>query len=292
MSSSQTPPPPNGQVLSLVAALSNAQNHDLHVQAIRARDEALSSSPETYSNLCFQLCCLMAGADRPADMLHRMDPAQLEHFRQTDAATAMKLQQNEAMWTPFGQMAGFILKQALLHPPMLPGGRPLHLVAPPADDVKNILIYCLGCVHEDLRNVASTIIAATSVSADSLQPALNLPSWPQLIPSLLSHLQQSSNATLVEGSLSTIRKMMEDGPTELRQDQLDSLVPVLLRFLSASVERTKLYALQSIESCLSSGLMPSALVALFESYLGGLSNLANDPSPLVRKWVCRSIVTL
>lgn len=292
MSIPSVPPPPDGQVLSLVAALSNAQNHELHVQAIRARDEALSSSPETYSNLCFQLCCLMVGCDRPSEMIQRMDPSQLDHFRQTDPTTAMNLQQNERLWTPFGQMAGLIVKEALLHPPMRPDNRTLSLVAPSADRFKEVLLYCLGCAHEELRNVASTIIATTAVSPDSLQPALNLPSWPQLIPALLANLQQTSNVSLLEGSLSTIRKIMEDGPHELRQDQLDSLVPVLLRFLSASVERNKLYALQSLEACLSEGLMPSSLVAHFDSYLNGLSSLATDPSSEVRKWVCRSIVTL
>ena len=40
--SSNIPPPPNGQVLSLVSALSQTANHDLHVQAIAARDQALA----------------------------------------------------------------------------------------------------------------------------------------------------------------------------------------------------------------------------------------------------------
>lgn len=292
-SSHTAPPPPDGQVLSLVSALSSVQNHELHVQAIRARDEALSSSPETYSNLCLQMSCVLAGTDRPSEMLQRMDPAHVEQFRQTDPANAANLQQNAHLWTHFGQLAGLILKEALLHPPILQTQqRVLNVISPAADHLKNVLLYSLGCVHEELRNVASTIIATTAVSADSVQPQLSLPAWPQLIPTLLGNLQQSSNVPLVEGSLSTIRKMMEDGPHELRQDQLDSLVPVLLRFLSATDERTKLNALQSLEACLSEGLMPSALVALFDSYLGSLSGLATDPSPAVRKWVCRSIVTL
>ena len=289
---SHLPPAPDGQVLSLVAALSNTQNHDLHVQAIRARDDALSSSPESYGNLCVQLGYLMAGTDQPAQMIARIPPDQLAQWSQTDPLTAMRLQQDETLWTPFGQMAGLILKQALLRPPNSPDGRSMHLVSPASDQVKEVLIYCLGCSHSELRNVASTVIATTAVSADSVQPALGIQTWPQLIPTLLNNLQQVNNPMVVEGSLSTILKLMEDGPHELRQDELDALIPVLLRFLSSANERFKIGALQSVVACLVEDLMPSALVANFGEYLAALSNLAMDPSVKVRKWVCRSIVTL
>jgi hypothetical protein len=290
--SDPTPPAPDGQVLALVAALSNAQNHDLHVQAIRARDEALSTNNDTYGNLCTQLAYLMAGTDKPAALIQKMDPAQLQHFQQSDPATAQRLQQDEASWTPFGQMAGLILKEALLHPPIVANGRPLYLVAPAADQVKQVLLYCLGCTRAELRNVASTVIATTAVSVDSVQPSLSVHAWPQLMDVLLSNLQQHQNPGLMEGSLSTVRKIMEDGPNELNATQLDALVPVLLRFLTSTDEKHKTSALQSLVACLTEGLMPSALVAHFGEYLAALSNLAMDPSIQVRKWVCRSIVTL
>jgi hypothetical protein len=221
-----------------------------------------------------------------------MDPTQLQHFQQSDPVTAQQLHQSEGNWTIFGQMAGLILKEALLHPPILSGGRPLYLVSPAAEQVKEVLLYCLGCNHAELRNVASTVIATTAVSVDSVQPALNIHAWPQLLDVLLNNLQETSSPSLLEGSLSTARKIMEDGPHELNNLQLDSLIPVLLKFFSSTDERTKISALQAIVACLTEGLMPSALVAHFSDYLGSLSHLATDPSSRVRKWVCRSIVTL
>lgn len=286
-------PPPNGQVLSLVSALSNADNHDVHVQAIRARDDALSASPESYSNLCLQLAYVLTGCDRPAEMLRRVDPAQLQAWQSSDPANVQRLQQDENRWIPFGQMAGLILKNALLRPP-IHGGAQLHLISPASDQVKQVLLQCLACEKKELRAVATSIIASMAVDLDSIQPALVLNMWPQLLPAILHNLQQDQTNYfhLVEGSLITIQKMMEDGPDEIRQDQLDALIPLLIRFLASPHETSKLAALQAMNACLSQGIMPSALVLHFNEYLDSLSALANDSSTNVRKWVCRSIVTL
>jgi hypothetical protein len=298
LSMSGLPPAPNGQVLSLVSALSNTENHELHVHAIRARDEALSASSESYGNLCLQLSFLLVGSDQPQQLLQRIDPSQLEVWRQTDMTTALRLQSDINLWVPFGQMAGLILKNALLRPPILPNdGRVLSLVSPQADHVKETLLFCLGCAHSELRNVASSVIATTSVSPDGLQPALHIQQWPQLMPALLASLQPQTNGDVhcqhrMEGALSTIRKMMEDGPDQISQQHLDELVPLLLRFFQSNEERPKVSALQSFVACLAEGLMPNALVLHFSEYLNGLSALAMDPSPMVRKWVCRSINTL
>jgi len=288
---STTPPPPNGQVLSLVAALSNAQNHELHVQAIQARDQALSSSPESYGDLCTQLSYLMAGSDDPSSIIQRIEPAQMQHFQQSDPAAVHELQQNEASWTQFGQMAGLILKEALLHPPITKDMRPLYLISPASEQVKQVMLHCLGCRHPELRNVASTVIATTAVSADSTQPSLSIHAWQDLVDVLINSLQ-SNDSNRIEGSLSTIKKIMEDGPHELTLEQLDGLVPVLLHFFTSNEEKNKISALQAIVACLSAGLMPSALVAHFNDYLGALSALAQDPSIKVKRLVCRSIVTL
>lgn len=292
MPPSGLPPAPNAQVLHLVAALSSSENHALHLEAIKARDEALNGSPESYANLATQLSYLLAGSDRPADMLQRMDPAQLEAWRQSDSTTAVRLQQDPTMWVPFGQMAGLILKQALLRPPTMPDGRPLYLISPAAEHVKEVLLFALACEHAELRAVASSVIATSAVSLDSVQPALYISAWPELLPNLLHNMQQCRNPHVAEGSLCTIRKIMEDGPSELSQEQLDTLIPILIKFLSAPDEKPKVSALQSIAACLTQGLMPSALVAYFSDYMAGLSALAMDPSISVRKWVCRSIVTL
>jgi len=288
---SALPPPPNGQVLSLVAALSNTQNHELHVQAIQARDQALSSSPESYGDLCAQLAYLMVGSDDPSTMIPRMDSAQLQQFQQSDPITAQQLHQQVRSWTPFGQMAGLILKEALLHPPIRNGKQSLYLISPASEQVKQVMLHCLGCKHAELRNVASTVISTTAVSSNSVQPSLCIHQWPDLMDILMYNLEQT-DVNKLDGSLSTIQKIMEDGPHEVRTDQLDALVPILLKFFTSTHEKTMTMALQTIVNFLSAGLMPSALVAHFNDYLGALSALAMNPSVQVRMWVCRSIVTL
>lgn len=288
------PPPPNGQVLSLVSALSQTENHDLHVQAIRARDEALSGSPDTYGNLCLQLAFLMVGSDQPEHLLQRIEPSQLEIWRQTDMTTALRLQSDPLLWIPFGQMAGLVLKNALLRPPIQQTGRSLSLENEVSNHMKETLLYGLSLRHAELRNVISSIIATSSVSEDGVQPYLHIEQWPQLMPVLLQNLQpnNTNNTHAVQGALSTINKMMEDGPTEIPTQHLDALVPLLLHLFRSNDETAKVSALQSLVACLASGLVPSALVVQFAEYLNGLSQLATDPSPHVRKWVCRSINTL
>ena len=293
--SASLPPPPNGQVLSLVSALSQTENHDLHVQAIRARDEALSGSNETYGNLCLQLSFLMVGSDQPAQLLQRIEPSQMEIWRNTDSATAMRLQSDPNMWIPFGQMAGLVLKNALLRPPIQqPSQLALTLDANIANQMKETLLFGLSTMnHPELRNVISTIIATTSVSPDGLQPYMHISQWPNLMPTLLHHLQPTqTNNNALFGTLSTIKKMMEDGPTEIPSTFLDGLVPPLMHIFKSPTEQAKVAALQSLASMLSAGIIPNSLVVHFADYLAGLSQLAADPSPHVRKWVCRSINTL
>jgi transportin-1 len=294
---SNLPPPPNGQVLSLVSALSNPENHDLHLQAIRARDQALGGSPDSYGNLCLQLSYLLVGSDQPEQLLPRIDPQQLDVWRQTDMATASRLQSDPNLWIPFGQMAGLILKNALLRPPILADGRSLSLQAPLSDHVKETLLFGLSLHNHELQNVISSIIATCSVSDDAVQPYLHIARWPLLFPTLLKQLQQQNNTHLggqpgLQGSLSTIRKMMEDGPREIPWDVLDELVPLLLNLFQHGEETVKVSALQALVACLAEGVLPSQLVLQFSEYFQGLSSLAGDPSPQVRKWVCRSINTL
>eukprot|EP00534_Pseudo-nitzschia_fraudulenta_P005652 CAMPEP_0201189154 /NCGR_PEP_ID=MMETSP0851-20130426/137135_1 /ASSEMBLY_ACC=CAM_ASM_000631 /TAXON_ID=183588 /ORGANISM="Pseudo-nitzschia fraudulenta, Strain WWA7" /LENGTH=987 /DNA_ID=CAMNT_0047474927 /DNA_START=107 /DNA_END=3067 /DNA_ORIENTATION=- len=289
------PPPPNGQVLSLVSALSQTENHDLHVQAIQARDLALSSSSDSYGNLCLQLAYLTVGSDQVEALLHRIQPSELEVWRQTDPNTTARIQANPSMLVPFGQMAGLILKNALLRPPTQQGGHtPLSLGNEIAKHVKEVLLYGLSLTHKELRNVISSVISDCAVSVSSVQPYLSIKTWPELMPVLIHHLNPANNPTenAVVGSLSTVQKMMEDDPDEIPTQHLDALIPLLLQLFQSPDESKRVGSLQTIASCLAFGLVPSSLVLQFSTYLEGLSRLAVDPSMQVRKWVCRSINTL
>lgn len=286
---SALPPPPNGQVLSLVSALSQTENHDLHVQAIQARDVALSSSRDSYGNLCLQLAYLLVGSDQLEALFPRIEASELEVWRQTDPNTAGRIQANPTMWVPFGQMAGLILKNALLRPP-----NALSLESDIAKHVKEVLVYGLSLTHKELRNVISSVIADCSVSADAIQPYLCVKTWPELMPALLYHLNPANNPNpnAIIGSLSTVQKMMEDDPDEIPTPDLDALIPLLLQLFQSPDETKRVGSLQTLAACLAYGLVPSALVLHFSTYLEGLSRLATDPSMQVRKWVCRSINTL
>lgn len=287
------PPPPNGQVLSLVSALSQTDNHELHVQAIQARDQALSSGPDSYGNLCLQLAFLTVGSDQPDLLLSRIDPSDMQMWQATDGNTAARIQSNPSMWIPFGQMAGLILKNALLRPPIHEAtGRPMTLETGVAEHVKETLLYGLSLAHGELRNVISSVIADCSVSADGVQPYLHTSQWPKLMPTIIQNLEPNANPNALKGSLSTIRKMMEDDPEEIPTASLDMVVYLLLQLFQSPDEHSRLESLQSLVACLAFGLVPSSLVLHFSAYLDGLSRLATDPSPAVRKWVCRSINTL
>eukprot|EP00980_Cylindrotheca_fusiformis_P021477 scaffold8353_cov138-Cylindrotheca_fusiformis.AAC.8 len=289
------PPPPNTQVLSLVSALSQTENHDLHLQAIEARDKALRSSPASYGHLCLQLAVLLVGCNDPEQMLKGINPTDMDAWRQANMATALRLESDPGMWIPFGQMGGLILKNALLRPPIQESGKPLSIIDDYASHLKETLLYGLSLSRPELYNVVSSIIATTSVSPDGVQPFLHISQWPELMPALLRNIQTgSANADVIsmQGSLSTVRKMMEDGPHELPVQGLDALVPLLLNLFRSNDENLKVASLQSLVACLASGVVPSALVMQFSDYFQGLSRLASDPSPQVRKWVCRSINTL
>ena len=291
---SYLPPPPNGQVLSLVSALSQTENHDLHVQAIRARDEAFSS-PSSYGNLCLQLAFLLVSTDQPDQLLKRINASDLELWRRTDANTIGRIQANPTLWIPFGQMAGLILKNALLRPPVQAGSnRTITLDSENAARIKEVLLYGMFLSHNELINVISSVIADCAVSTDGVQPYLNIKNWPELMPMIVRNLTPNinNNQQRIHGTILTTKKLMEDDPNEIPLADLDNLIPLLLQLFKHSDETIKVATLQSLVACLAFGLVPSALVLHFSTYLEGLSLLATDQSMQVRKWVCRSINTL
>lgn len=293
------PPPPNGNVLSLVSALSQTQNHALHVQAIQARDKALSSSLDSYGDLCLQLAFLTVGSDQPEHLLRRIQATQaMEMWAKTDLATATQIQHNPNAFVAFGQMAGLVLKSALLRPPPLSNGnhhRAPFLEAAVAAPLKETLLYGFSLQHAPLRNVITSIVADCAVSCNGIQPYLHISNWPQLMPTLLRNLDPNSHPSpaAMQSSLSTVQKMLEDDPEEIPATDLDALVPLLLQmFGSPNDESHRLGAVESIATCLAYGLIPNALVVRFSEYLDGLSRLSTDPSAKVRKAVGLSLVTL
>merc|ERR1719253_218867 len=148
--------------------------------------------------------------------------------------------------------------------------------------------------HNELINVISSVIADCAVSTDGVQPYLNIKNWPELMPMIVRNLTPNinNNQQRIHGTILTTKKLMEDDPNEIPLADLDNLIPLLLQLFKHSDETIKVATLQSLVACLAFGLVPSALVLHFSTYLEGLSLLATDQSMQVRKWVCRSINTL
>lgn len=301
-------PSPSGESLSLVSALSNPENHQLHLRAIKVRDDALSVSIESYSHLCLQLAYVLVGASQPEQMIQNLAPNELEYWRHTDLQSVCRLQQDPSLWIPFGQRAGLILKNALLRPPFCiqatsQSQQRLYVSREIAVLIQPVLLYALTSQSHELRAVASTVIATIAVSVDGVQPHLHVQAWTNLISHLiqnLQHEQKPSYSYAAEGSLLTIQKIMEDGPTELDATDLDHLVPALIQILSLhrhhlnhpSNETFQIAALQSLVACWRAELLPAALVAHFDQYLQELSSLSTVPSRSTQQWVCRSLVTI
>ena len=313
------PPTPSGGSLALVSALIHVENHALHVAAIQARDAAFAD-PVAYSSLLLQLSYILVGCDQPSQMIQAMDPNELRVWQQTDQGWK-RLEQDPSLWIPFGQTAGLMLKNALIRPPII-AERVLTVSREDAGRLQESLKMALQCRHAELRSVASSVIAALTVSPDALQPQLHLSQWPHLIATLLQNIEQLiqsmavstsfeeeyRNSTIfcaAEGSMQVLRKMMEDGLSEIPSVDIDSIVVVLIRCLAPTTPASavmqnalwssfRVSALQSLACCLSDQSFPSALVAHWTDYLYGLSYQASLPEEEhdTRQWVCRNIVTL
>ena len=141
-----SPPPPNGSVLALLAALSNhtSQNNNTHALALQARDDALSSSPEGYGDLCTNFVRVLACPSPeliPEVELKKLHDSDLDCFvkccgwmmEDKDGASnnnnstnngssqqqyELKKRQGMIMWNTLRQMAGLLLKNALVSPPL------------------------------------------------------------------------------------------------------------------------------------------------------------------------------
>mmetsp|Transcript_24050 Transcript_24050/g.45396 ORF Transcript_24050/g.45396 Transcript_24050/m.45396 type:complete len:1049 (+) Transcript_24050:142-3288(+) len=335
------PPPPNGQVLALLAALSNPNptDHSRHALALQARDDALSSSPEGYGDLCRNFCRVLgcpSPQNIPLSELESFHNSDREMFQRccgwipevvaagdggaaspTDEDLAQRRRSGMVMWNTLRQMAGLLLKNALVTPPLPKNtptdalGRPLpghggRMALPPdaAAEIKHGLLRCIADEETAVRSSASTAIARCCTAAVALGKSLGafaVKQWGELLPFLLQCIVAGNDesATPAEdaaamGALVTLRKLLEDIPNCLSRDapasSFQDMVPALLRSLRCPSEGRRKEALACLNCFIEP--MPGSLVAHMNDYLGGLSALAADPSPSVRRLVCQGIVAM
>ena len=308
--------PPSGEVLSLLTALSNpGADYERHKLALEARDRALAASPESYGNLCQNLIRIFA-----LPSIQDVPQVELARFQQQDPTSVLQLQHDPTGgWIQLRQMAGLLLKNALLSAPVaknnqgqLIGGR-MRLPVDAANEIKSALLQCMVDCVPSIRRVASSTIASATVYRKRDQPintysqhvALPLLEWSELLPSLIHCLESystesnSSSMDAVQGALLTLVKLIEDSPSQLQQDAAFSrVVPLLLKIMmstpvssDANYERCVKDAMQSLIGLLE--ILPGELVVHMNDYLQGLSQLANvNSSEDIRTLVCRSIVML
>jgi len=267
------PPPPNGAVLALLAALSNHShdaNANTHQLALKARDDALSSSPEGYGDLCSNFCRVLACPTPeciPQEELKKFHDGDVEVFGKCCGWMMMdrtannnndyeaKKRQGMMLWNTLRQMAGLLLKNALVSPPLpkntpvdslgrvLPG-HTTRMELPPhyALEIKHGLLTCIADRESSVRNAASTAIARCCTSAVHLEKsmgAFGIKIWGELVPFILQCVVAGNNAAAVSvatsttttpeaneaatllaesaamGALVTLRKLLEDIPNRL-----------------------------------------------------------------------------
>lgn len=339
------PPPPNGAVLALLAALSNhspGADPNAHQLALKARDDALSSSPEGYGDLCSNFCRVLACPSPesvPEVELKKLHDSDLDMFTRccgwmmdrqntnggggennNGGDAEARRRQGMTAWNTLRQMAGLLLKNALVSPPLLRGtpldalGRVLpghasrmELPQHHASEIKHGLLTCIADENPAVRGAASTAVARCCASAVHLErsmAAFAVKNWGELIPFILQCISAGNDAapesngaaaeSAAMGALVTLRKLLEDIPNRLVKEapstSFHDLVPALLRGLGSRSESHRRESLACLNVLVFP--MPGSLVANMGEYLGGLSALATDPSPDVRRLVCQGIVSL
>ena len=289
----------NGEAVALLAALSNP-NAKAHHEALRARDVALSQSNESYTHLVLNFgrilaCQSLIGCNQDALLtLQNLSPT-----------AYMQLEHDPTMWQQYRQMAGLLLKNAMVHPPLLkvsseqsslrvrvklvqvdPGGLP-------GEELKSVFLQCL--IDEDIavRNVAGSCIASMATAKHSSN-VLSLDQWPSIFQYLVACLRREHQDNGVNGAFNALVKLCEDAPETLNSEALgrplNAFVPLFLQYFDSPDEKHRKLALQCMNFLIE--LMPSALVVNINEFLAGLSKLASDRSASVRQQVCRAIVSL
>ena len=246
------------------------------------------------------------------------------------SGNALQRNQGMMMWNTLRQMAGLLLKNALVSPPPPSSlnnnstaaqpmqSRRMKLSPEAATEIKHGLLRCLTDAQSPIRGVASTAIARCCTAAVYLEKSMGIffsvGNWVELVPFILHCVQvgnttqqtngnnnnnNNNNTDSIEqcagiGALLTLRKLLEDIPNRLAAEapstSFHELVPALLTCLQSPIQPRRKEAL----ACLNTFIfpMPGSLIANMDRYLGGLSALASDESAEIRQLVCQGIVSL
>ena len=294
---------PNASIIALLCALSNPNaNIENHQKALSARDEALSSSPTSYSNICLQFTYVMS-----CPTLQHISPTELEEFRQRDPPSFMQLSHDPSLWNKqFRVMAGLLLKNALVRPPIHKGyGSRMKLTIEACNEIKQKLLKCIvDNDNQGVRNAASSCVAMCSLPLSNLplsHAAFPLEEWPELVPFLLrccsNQSTQIPSLSVGQGALGTLKKLLEDNTNSPVLLQCEDIIPTLLHILQSPIHNDPNQSPKMLElslQCLHTLIepLPSSLVLHMKMYLQILSMLSTHQSHTVQVQVCKTISTL
>ena len=157
--------------------------------------------------------------------------------------------------------------------------------------IRALVLSCLEDPNLQIRNFAGSVITEIVQRGGVL-------GWPELLPELFALASnERSNVPLAaqEGAMGALAKVCEDSKKALDREfqgqrPLDVIIPRLLDITTSPIPKVRALALASINSFIPQ--KPHAVMALLDSLLARLFQLANDPSDDVRRNVCRSFVQI
>ena len=157
--------------------------------------------------------------------------------------------------------------------------------------VRALVLSCLEDPNLQIRNFGGSVITEIVQRGGVL-------GWPELLPELLSLASNERGTTSLaaqEGAMGALAKVCEDSKKALDREfqgqrPLDVIIPRLLGITASQIAKVRALALASINSFIPQ--KPHAVMALLDSLLARLFQLASDPSDDVRRNVCRSFVQI
>ncbi|KAL0483290.1 transportin protein TNPO1 [Acrasis kona] len=230
-----------------------------------------------------QIVQLFNDSRTPNTQVQRQCTEQLEHFNKTVpdfnnylAYIFVELKNQELA---IRQGAGLVLKTNLR--------KYYNTILPQAlDHIKLLLIEGLRDPVYEIRSTAGNVIT-------SLIYHNKISNWPQILPALVQ-LLDSGEPDSLEGAFSALLKICEDNSAQLDDEDmgrpLNIMIPKFIQFFGHPNENIRKTALACVVQFLT--LMPGALCNNMDSFMKGITVLASDPSPRVRKYVCSAFVSL
>ncbi|KAK2630384.1 hypothetical protein QTJ16_001204 [Diplocarpon rosae] len=157
--------------------------------------------------------------------------------------------------------------------------------------VRSSVPLALQDKNQSIRSYAGNVITEIVSRGGILE-------WPQLLPELLALVGNDSGTVTSdaqEGAMAALAKVCEDNTKMLDKDYggqrpLAFIIPKLISFTTNEKPKIRSLALGSINVFIPQ--KPQALLVSLDSLLNCLFQLANDPSPDVRRQVCRAFVQI